>query len=186
MKRSYLFSSLFVLIAAGGIGTYFYGDTIQSIHPSSNVSAVVPQNQQAVYRLNFTLNQIPHNANPVTPYRLNGKFVVYADSTGDLISEWGDLTEFAVLGVPAQEDVVTAMIGEPQVTRRAKNGELEHFIGGKFPGRYLGVQLNILDKAFINHPEFRSEPLTRRERDEFGQFNVQYTYKKASDGQSYT
>lgn len=186
MKRSYLLSGVALLAVVFGIGSYYLTSRMQGPTLTTQVSSVVPQGQQSVYRVNFQLDQKPQDGEPFTPYHLNGKLVAYKDVTGELVTEWGDLPEFYVLGVQAPTGIIEAMIGKPMITRRGGNGDLEHYIGQDFPGRYLGMQIGILDKAYIANPEFQDEPENRRERDEFGQFNVQYSYERATDGKSYT
>lgn len=183
MKKSFLLTAVGAFTVLGALGAYIYksfvADSSSLLGPS-----LIHQGQQATYRINFQLDQQPHNGESFTAYRLNGRLVINQDAAGDLVSEWDELTEFDVLGVPVPPRIVSAMVGQSMVSRRDPDGSLEHFIGNDFPGRYLGLQIGILDKAILPVTKLSSEATSRRERDEFGQFNVEYSQAIAAD-QSY-
>lgn len=188
MQKSKLIFSAAAFATIVGLGTLYLVKQrqLEGHEKSQTISSIIAEGQQANYRLSFQLNQKPEGGQDLVPFKLDGKVIVYRGSAGELVTEWSDLSEYDVLGSPVPQKIVTAMVDEPFVTRPGANQDLEHFIGENFPGRYLGMQIGLLDKIFIPRPHFQEESQNRRERDEFGEFNVQYSYSRDSDGKSYT
>ncbi|RYZ57212.1 MAG: hypothetical protein EOP07_10530 [Proteobacteria bacterium] len=176
MKRSNIIIALVAALAIAVIAmliTNRKGLGLSDSHPIANI----PNGEQLSYDLKMHLTQKPGDMQELDLYYLEGKLEAYLQPNGDLVSEWSKIADFKMLAQAVPSAVVASMQGKPFVTKR-NNKNLEHFIGMEFPGRYLGLQLSILDKAFITETEYKEKSETRQERDELGQFNIQYSFAK--------
>lgn len=111
---------------------------------------------------------------------VSGKLSQVEQSPGVYVSQWSDITKLSSGSKTASPDDMKGLLLKSILTRNTA-GDFDHFFDKAFPKEWFRMQLNVMQRLFVASPEALGPKFQKKEREELGEYLVEYTVNDRKD-----